>query len=298
LHSEKEAQNMSESFRRGMYILRLKEGKYYVGYSSNISRRLLEHKDGNGSEWTKKYHPVDIKKIYYISDSEVLEGFADSLLNDPLGLATENGREILKGVWDGLWNIFAPDRKPTNLVFRAPTDSMLGYDALCIPTSNTFDEHKYTLLMMIRYGIDNVRGDVYCRMSLSANMKHEIKQHIRHIQGRCLKCARKGHMAIKCRYRTDIRGYFLKDIEKFLKEDECIEDIVCCTCKKKKIWVPDFFSDDQEFVPDMIECDCVVGDEPWTYDIYSVPDEENRTERGYESDYGICAKHFETRYPF
>lgn len=41
-----------------IYILELKEGKYYVGKSNNPDDRISKHFTGNGSEWTKKYNPL------------------------------------------------------------------------------------------------------------------------------------------------------------------------------------------------------------------------------------------------
>jgi predicted GIY-YIG superfamily endonuclease len=38
-----------------IYILELQEGKYYVGKTIDITRRIEEHISGKGSEWTKKY---------------------------------------------------------------------------------------------------------------------------------------------------------------------------------------------------------------------------------------------------
>ncbi len=46
-----------------IYILKLKEGKYYVGITKNISKRIKEHMDGKGCIWTKKYKPNGIEKI-------------------------------------------------------------------------------------------------------------------------------------------------------------------------------------------------------------------------------------------
>lgn len=43
-----------------IYILELKEGKYYVGKSNNPDARILDHFKGNGSAWTKKYEPIKI----------------------------------------------------------------------------------------------------------------------------------------------------------------------------------------------------------------------------------------------
>ena len=40
-----------------VYILRLEGGNYYVGATSDLNRRLEQHRRGNGAAWTKK-HPV------------------------------------------------------------------------------------------------------------------------------------------------------------------------------------------------------------------------------------------------
>src|SRR5579872_1270364 len=42
-----------------VYVLRLAQGKYYVGVTSNIQTRLEQHRSGAGSEWTKKYPLLD-----------------------------------------------------------------------------------------------------------------------------------------------------------------------------------------------------------------------------------------------
>jgi len=42
-----------------IYTLTLSQGKYYVGMTENLERRLSEHKSGDrGSVWTKKYLPI------------------------------------------------------------------------------------------------------------------------------------------------------------------------------------------------------------------------------------------------
>lgn len=43
-----------------IYILELKDGKYYVGKTNNPDARILDHFKGGGSIWTKKYEPVKI----------------------------------------------------------------------------------------------------------------------------------------------------------------------------------------------------------------------------------------------
>lgn len=43
-----------------IYCLMLEEGKYYVGKTRCLSRRLFAHFGYGGSKWTKKYQPIAI----------------------------------------------------------------------------------------------------------------------------------------------------------------------------------------------------------------------------------------------
>ena len=52
---------MSSKENITIYILRLKQGRYYVGKTErDINIRLMEHKRENGSEWTRKYPVLDL----------------------------------------------------------------------------------------------------------------------------------------------------------------------------------------------------------------------------------------------
>jgi hypothetical protein len=46
-----------------IYILKLKDGNYYVGKTNNVEKRFLEHMSGKGSVWTIKYEPIEIEKV-------------------------------------------------------------------------------------------------------------------------------------------------------------------------------------------------------------------------------------------
>ena len=47
-----------------IYILKLTEGKYYVGKTNDAFRRIEDHKSNSGSAWTKIYEPIEIINIY------------------------------------------------------------------------------------------------------------------------------------------------------------------------------------------------------------------------------------------
>lgn len=55
-----------------MYILECSNGKYYTGSTKNIEKRLFEHQQGIGSNFTKKNLPV---KLVYV---EYYENIADA----------------------------------------------------------------------------------------------------------------------------------------------------------------------------------------------------------------------------
>jgi hypothetical protein len=42
-----------------IYIIELEEDKWYVGKTTNIIKRIKEHKSGIGSSWTTKFKPKD-----------------------------------------------------------------------------------------------------------------------------------------------------------------------------------------------------------------------------------------------
>jgi putative endonuclease len=46
-----------------MYILRCANGQYYTGSTRNLHRRLIQHYNGEGSNFTRKHLPVAL--LYY-----------------------------------------------------------------------------------------------------------------------------------------------------------------------------------------------------------------------------------------
>lgn len=52
-----------------IYVLLLENDKYYIGKTTNLKKRILDHELGNGSSWTKKYKMIKLVESF-ISTSE------------------------------------------------------------------------------------------------------------------------------------------------------------------------------------------------------------------------------------
>lgn len=119
-----------------LYVLKLENGCYYVGKSSNVNSRLNSHYSGNGSYWTKIHPPI--------------EG------------------------------------NPLELIEYTP-----------------YSELAKTLEYMDRYGIDSVRGSIYCRKNLSDEQRREIESHLRAEKNLCYQCGGR-HFVSDCRGNNNV----------------------------------------------------------------------------------------------
>ena len=113
-----------------IYILELENKKYYVGKTTNPDFRLEQHFNSSGSEWTKKYKPKKVLKLFSNCDN--------------------------------------------------------------------FDEDKYTLKFMEKYGINNVRGGSFCEFKLDKDNLQTIKKMITGSTDKCYICGENGHFARDC----------------------------------------------------------------------------------------------------
>jgi predicted GIY-YIG superfamily endonuclease len=45
------------------YVLLLEEGRYYIGLTRSLKKRLDQHCNGQGAKWTKLYAPVSLVEL-------------------------------------------------------------------------------------------------------------------------------------------------------------------------------------------------------------------------------------------
>ena len=43
-----------------VYMLRCRDGSYYTGHTDDLQKRLWEHEQGLGAEWTRRRRPIEL----------------------------------------------------------------------------------------------------------------------------------------------------------------------------------------------------------------------------------------------
>lgn len=46
-----------------VYVLRCGDGTLYTGYTTDVQRRLAEHRDGRGAKYTRGRDPLDLARV-------------------------------------------------------------------------------------------------------------------------------------------------------------------------------------------------------------------------------------------
>jgi len=115
--------------------------------------------------------------------------------------------------------------------------------ARIIPNCDDFDEDKYTLIMMKKYGIDNVRGGSFCNIILDNNHIETINRMIRSGTNACYGCGSDGHFIKDCDKREDYikiykcygcdMVYDNHDALIYHKENTCSYNLYCIKCHKR-----------------------------------------------------------------
>ena len=71
-----------------------------------------------------------------------------------------------------------------------------------LPNCDDYDEDKYTIKYMEKYGINNVRGGSFCEIKLNDNNIITLNQIINSVTDKCYICGNNGHYANECKQKS------------------------------------------------------------------------------------------------
>lgn len=95
-----------------------------------------------------------------------------------------------------------------------------------IKDSDDFDEDKYTLKYMSKYGIENVRGGSFCEVNLNLDTISHIEKMLLSTNNKCYICKKTGHFAKDCCEKNMKHT----NIDKLTIQNK-LDNIICYKCK-------------------------------------------------------------------
>ena len=99
-----------------MYILKCNDNSYYVGSTVDLKKRILQHQNGEGSEYTKHRLPVEL--VYYEACQSIETAFFRE--KQVQGWSRKKREALINHEFDKLKNL------SKKVVSRASTTASIG----------------------------------------------------------------------------------------------------------------------------------------------------------------------------
>jgi GIY-YIG catalytic domain/Zinc knuckle len=157
-----------------IYIIKLEHEKYYVGKTKELIKRLDEHFNNEGSEWTKIHKPIDIVEQHDNCDNFDEDKFT-------LKMMAQYGIDNVRG---GSFVTINLTLEQKNMI----TKMLRGSEDKCFICGET--DH---------FAID-------CRINRE---KYQFDLGTSHDKKYCTRCGRNTHTETDCYAKKHLKGHFL-----------------------------------------------------------------------------------------
>lgn len=191
-----------------IYVLECENNKYYIGKTNNIDSRLKLHNSGMGSEWTKKYKPLNINKQYdgtKHSEDEITQKYMEIY-----GVENVRGGAFCK--------IELPDYqlKTLNDIFNSKNDTcyncgLKGHFISDCPKKSCGRCGRNSHNITNCFAKTHLNG--YSLITQNSDNKLNYKESYSYASRTCFRCGRDSHLIYDCFATTHLDGYYLSDIE-------------------------------------------------------------------------------------
>jgi hypothetical protein len=191
-----------------IYTLKLTQGKYYVGKTTNPSFRLDNHFNSNGSAWTMKYKPIELLELIPNCDHYDEDKYTRKYM-DKYGIDNVRGGSFVSIELD----------KPTIAHLTQMSNGTNDKCFICSKPGHFAKDCK-----------ENYEYDGWSceKCNKEFTNKKQCETHERYCEDEwaddddddddeddadddcCFRCGREGHYATSCYASKHIKGYYLK----------------------------------------------------------------------------------------
>ena len=187
-----------------IYVLKLEQGKYYIGKTDNPQFRLETHFNDVGSAWTQKYKPLKVLELLPNKDNYDEDKITRQYM-DKYGIANVRGGAYVKVNLDQstLQELTRMSNSTNNKCFTCGKSGHFAKE--CEESKNTKDSED---------GEDGEDSDGWETCSDGENDEEcdsddeecDSDEEI----NCCFRCGRTGHYSPSCYASKHIKGYYLK----------------------------------------------------------------------------------------